>query len=216
VQKDNLLTESTQSDSNSPETLPPDREKPLLLIVTGASGAGKNTFYQSKLRDSFPIQLKASASPMEQAQSEQQRIRLLREGTSFVFQSSTGELKLVHEARSHDFAVRAIFIGTEHPNLNTARILSRVSRGGLFGPIAQLREEYENGLRELPAVKQAVDELILLDNTAEGRGPRVIAQFVKGKIVKLSRSIPEWAQRSFCKEFAKWLAQERPSPERAR
>lgn len=202
--------------SSSSETAAAGPERPLLLILCGAPGAGKTTFYESKLRESFPIYLKTSASPLEQAEVEQQRKRLLTDGKSFVYQNPAVDLKLVDAARSFGFEVRAIFIATEHPDLNTARVLSRVSRGGLFGPVAQLREEYEKGLRELPTVKQVVDELVLLDNTEEGRSPRVVAQFVSGDMVKLARSIPEWAQRSFDKEFARFLPQERSRPERAR
>jgi predicted ABC-type ATPase len=201
---------------NSPETPAVGAEKPLLLILCGAPGAGKTSFYESKLRESFPIQLKASLSPLEQAEIEQQRKRLLKEGKSFVYQSPVVDLKLVNVARSSGFEVRAIFIATEHPDLNTARVLSRASRGGLFGPVAEIREEYEKGLRELPAVKEAVDELILVDNTAEGRSPRVVAQFVNRELVRVARLIPEWAQRSFGREFAKLIAQERSRPERAR
>jgi hypothetical protein len=114
-------------------------------------------------------------------------------------------MNLLAKARSHGFEVKAIFVGTEHPDLNIAWILSRVSRGGLFAPIANLDEEYQNGLRELKTLAKAADELVLLDNTAEGRAPRVIAQFVNGDIVKLARSMPEWAQRVFGKEFIQRL-----------
>jgi len=194
-------------------------ERPLLLLVTGAAGAGKTTFYENKLRESFPILLKSSPSPLEQGAMERQRKELLNSQKSFVFQSSVLDMGLLKEARSHGFEIKAIFVGTEHPDLNIARILSRVSRGGLFGPIAQVSEEFEKGLHDLPAMKSAVDELFLFDNTAEGRSPRVIAQFVSGKIVKLARSarsIPGWAQRSFDKEFAALRAQKRLQPERIR
>lgn len=125
-------------------------------------------------------------------------------------------MDLLEKARTEGFDVKVVFIGTEHPDLNIARILSRVSRGGLFGPIAQVSGEFEQGLHDLPAVKTAVDELILFDDTAEGRSPRVVAQFVNGEIAKVARSIPEWAQRSFEKEFAELMAQKRLRPERTR
>jgi predicted ABC-type ATPase len=191
-------------------------ERPLLLFVTGAPGAGKMTFYERKLRESFPILLKSSPSPVEQAEVERQRRELLNSHTSFVFQSSVVDMGLLKEARSHGFEVKAIFIGTEHPHLNTARILSRVSCGGLFGPIAQVSEDFEKGLHDLPTLKRAIDELILLDNTAEGRSPRVVAQFVNGEIAKVARSIPTWAQRAFAREFAKLLSRERALPPRTR
>lgn len=182
-------------------------ERPLLLLVTGAPGAGKTTFYENKLRESFPILLKSSSSPLEQVEVERQRKELLNSHQSFVFQSSVADLSLLKEARSHGYEVKAIFIGTEHPDLNVARILSRVSRGGLFAPIAALQEEYENGLRQLNALAKAADELVLLDNTAEGRSPRVIAQFAEGQVVKMARSLPQWAQKTFGKEFGKSLDQ---------
>src|SRR5262250_519089 len=135
----------------------------LLLLVTGAAGAGKTTFYENKLRESFPILLKSSPSPLEQGAMERQRKELLNSQKSFVFQSSVLDMGLLKEARSHGFEIKAIFVGTEHPDLNIARILSRVSRGGLFGPIAQVSEEFEKGLHDLPAMKSAVDELFLFD-----------------------------------------------------
>jgi predicted ABC-type ATPase len=84
-----------------------------------------------------------------------------------------------------------IFIGTEHPDLNIARIVSRVSRDGLFTPLATLHDDYESGLRQLKRLVKAASELVLLDNTVEGRSARVVAQFVDGKIVKLARSVPD-------------------------
>jgi len=79
-----------------------------------------------------------------------------------------------------------------------------------------LQEEYENGLRQLKVLAKAADELVLLDNTAEARGHRVAAQFIRGKIVRLTRSVPEWAQKPFGKEFTKWRGQDQLARERAR
>jgi predicted ABC-type ATPase len=180
-------------------------KKPLVLFLTGAPGAGKTTFYESKLRESFPILLRSSSSPLEQADVEQQRRELLKMHKSFVFQSSVVDMDLLEKARSHDFDVKVIFIGTEHPDLNIARILSRVSRGGLFAPIATLHEEHGNGIRQLKTLAKTVDELVLLDNTVEGRAPRLVVQFVDGEIVKLARTVAQWAQRVLAKEFDKWL-----------
>lgn len=180
-------------------------ERPLLLFLTGAPGAGKTTFYEGKLRESFPILLRSSSSPLEQAEVERQQKELFRTHKSFVFQSSVVDMDLLEKARAHGFDVKVIFIGTEHPDLNIARILSRVSRGGLFAAIGGLHEEHESGLRQLKTLAKAADELVLLDNTVEGRSARVVAQFVGGKIVKLARSVPTWARGVLAKEFDKWL-----------
>lgn len=202
------MTEEQQSLA-SPDGVVATAERPLLLFLAGAPGAGKTTFYESKLRESFPILLRSSSSPLEQAEVERQQKELFKTHKSFVFQSSVVDMDLLNNARSHAFDVKVIFIGTEHPDLNIARILSRVSRGGLFAPIATLQEERETGLRQLKALAKVSDELVLLDNTAEGQSPRVVAQFANGQSVKLARSAPEWADRVFGKEFAKWLDREK-------
>ena len=194
----------------------PTEVKPVLLVIAGAPGAGKTSFYEAKLQTAFPNVLRASASPLEQAQIDEQRSRLLKDKKSFVYVSSLVDLELLRLARTSGFETKVMFVATEHPDLNTARVLARVSSGGPFAALAAIPEDHEKGLRDLPAVRKATDELILIDNTAEGRGHRVVAQFVKGEIVKLARSAPEWAQKPFGKEFTKWLAQERPARERAR
>lgn len=190
--------------------------KPALLFLAGAPGAGKTTFYETKLQAAFPTVLKSSASPLEQARVDEERGRLLKERRSFVYVSSTVDLDLLRTARSSEFDTKVMFVATESPDLNTARVLGRVSRGGPFAALATIPAEYEKGLRELPAVRKAADEVVLIDNSTEGRGHRVIASFAKGEIVKLARSIPEWAQKAFGKEFTKWLAQEHRVRERAR
>lgn len=204
-----------QDGVNGADTAPAE-VKPALLFLAGAPGAGKTTFYEAKLQAAFPTVLKASTSPLEQARVEEERGRLLKEHRSFVYVSSTVDLDLLGSARSSEFETRVMFIATEHPDLNTARVLGRVARGGPFAALASIPAEYEKGLRDLPAVRKAADELVLIDNTGEGRGHRVIARFAKGEIVKLARSIPEWAQKPFGKEFTKWLTQEQRVRERAR
>jgi len=57
----------------------------------------------------------------------------------------------------------------------------------------------------------------LLDNTAEGCGHRVVAKFVKLEVVKLSRSVPDWAQSRSARNsrsgsFRKASAQARTIP----
>lgn len=194
----------------------PAAVKPVLVVVAGAPGVGKTSFYEAKLQTAFPNILRASASPLEQAQVDEQRTRLVKDKKSFVYVSSVVDHELLRVVRASGFETRVMFIATEHPDLNTARVLARVSRGGPFAALAAIPEEHEKGLRDLPAVRKAADELILIDNTTEGRGHRVVAQFVKAEIVKLARSVPEWAQKAFGKEFTKWLAQEQRTHERAR
>jgi hypothetical protein len=54
-------------------------------------------------------------------------------------------------------------------------------------------------------VKKLTDDLVLFDNTAHARDVRLVAHFQGGKLVKLARQRPKWAQKAFGREFTKWL-----------
>ena len=73
----------------------PSEVRQVLLFLAGASGAGKTTFYETKLQIVFPTVLKSSGSPLEQGQVEEQRSRLLKESRSFVYISSIVDLESV-------------------------------------------------------------------------------------------------------------------------
>jgi hypothetical protein len=123
-----------QDGGNGVDTAPA-KVKPALLFLAGAPGAGKTTFYETKPQAGFPTVLKASTSPLEQARVEGERVRLLKERRSFVYVGSTVDLDLLRTARSSELKAKVMFISTEHPDLNTARVLARVSRGGPFAPL---------------------------------------------------------------------------------
>ncbi len=161
----------------------PTAQKPVLILLAGAAGAGKTTFYESQLRAVFPALLKASASPIEQAETDRERSRLMKEGQSFVYQDGT-----------IDFA-----------NLNMGRVLLRVSNGGPFAALARIPDDYAHGIKHLPEAKKLADDLMLFDNTTHGRGDRLVAHFHAGELLKLARSVPKWAQKTFGKEFDNWL-----------
>ena len=120
---------SSSSDSEAPD-------KAVLVLLAGAPGAGKTTFYESKLKAVFPTVLKASSSPLEQAETNQERSRLQKEQQSFVYQDVTVDPQIIQDARKAGFEVKVIYVATEDPNLNIGRVLLRVGQGGPFAPWA--------------------------------------------------------------------------------
>ncbi len=185
---------------------PPDGPvRPILLLLVGASGSGRTTFYETHLKTVFPKILKASTSPLEQAETDLERKRLLKAGGSFVCQDVTFDLRILRKAKSAGYEVKAVFVGTEDPTLNLGRIMIRVNNGGPFAPISRIPQDYTDGLKQLSEMKKLADDLILFDNTPHARGVRLIAHFRDRELVKLARVIPKWAQKEFGKEFAKWL-----------
>ena len=194
-----------KSDKEIPASENETAQKPVLVILAGTAGAGKTTFYESKLKTVFPLLLKASASPMEQAATDKERSRLMKEGQSFVYQETTIDSQMIREARAAGYDVKVFYVGTEDPNLNMGRVLLRVNNGGPFAPLARIPDDYALGLKQLSGAKKSANDLMLFDNTTNGRGPRLVAHFQAGGLMKLARSVPKWTQNIFGKEFEKWL-----------
>jgi predicted ABC-type ATPase len=191
-------------------------QKPVLIILAGSAGAGKTTFYESKLKTVFPTLLKASASPLEQTETNRERARLLKAGQPFVYQDATIDSQIIQEAHDSGFDVKVFYIATEDPNLNMGRVLVRVNNGGAFASLARIPDDYAQSMKQLSDVKKVADDLMLFDNTAHGRGHRLVAHFQAGELMKLARSVPKWAQKVFGKEFEKWLGSHERSLGRAR
>ena len=191
-------------------------QKPVLIILAGSAGAGKTTFYESKLKTVFPTLLKASASPLEQTETNRERARLLKAGQPFVYQDATIDSQIIQEAHDSGFDVKVFYIATEDPNLNMGRVQVRMNNGGAFASLARIPDDYALSMKQLSDVKKVADDLMLFDNTAHGRGHRLVAHFQVGELMKLARSVPKWAQKVFGKEFEKWLGSHEHSLGRAR
>jgi predicted ABC-type ATPase len=192
------------------------RGKAVLVILTGAPGAGKTTFYEGQLKSVFSTILRASASPLEQSQTERERRRLIKEEQSLVYQDVTANVKLIDEAHKAAYDVKVIYVGTEDPSLNIGRILVRAGQGGPFAAVGRIGDDFSQGLKQLPEIKRRADDLMVFDNTMNGRCARLVAHFREGELVKLARSVPRWAEKVFGREFDRWVRSEQRSRAKSR
>ena len=177
-------------------------DRSVLMMLCGAPGAGKATFYESKLSLVFPTILKASLSPLEQAEIERERKRLQKEKRSFVYRNTIPDIGLIRDARAAGFDVKVIYIGTEDPNLNIGRILVRVNHGA-FAPVARVASDFEQGVKQLRKISKQVGDLMLFDNTPSGRGVSLVAHFQDGKVARMARAVPKWARAVLGKEVGR-------------
>src|SRR5260370_21271322 len=166
-------------------------------------GAGKTTFYDAHLKEHLPI----SAPPIPH-----QREAMLREHRSFAVEDLVVDTELLESARQAGYTTKVIFISTEDPNLNAGRILVRMSHGGQSVPLGTIPESYEEAMKSLPEARRRADDLLVYDNTPNGRGHRLVARFIAGELVKTTHSPPEWVKEVFGRELRSEVKPPEKSP----
>ena len=166
--------------------------KPLLIVIAGPMGAGKTTFYEAHLKEAFP----ALVPPIAH-----QRETILRERRSFAVEDLVVDNELLEDARNAGYATKVIFISTEDSNLNVGRILIRMSLGGQSVPLATIPESYKESMKSLPEARKHADDVLVYDNTPDGKGYRLVARFIAGEVVKATHTPPKWLKNIFEREF---------------
>jgi predicted ABC-type ATPase len=172
-------------------------------VIAGPIGAGKTTFYDAHLKEAFPTVI---------APIPHQRDAMLRERRSFVVEDLTVDTELLESARQAGYTTKVLFISTEDPNLNVGRILVRMSRGGQAVPLSTIPDSYEEAMKSLPGARRHADDLLVYDNTPNGKGPRLVARFIAGELVKTTHSSPQWAKDAFGHELRSEAKLQEKSP----
>ena len=103
-----------------------------------------------------------------------------------------------------------VFISTEDPNLNAGRILVRMSHGGQSVPLNTIPESYRESMKSLREARKHADDLLVYDNTPNGKGHRLVARFIAGELVKTTHTSPEWLKNVFGHELLSKAPQEKP------
>ena len=155
-------------------------------------GAGKTTFYETHLKEAFPVVV----PPIRH-----QRDAMLRERRSFAVEDLTVDTDLLESARQAGYTTKVFFISTEDPNLNVGRILVRMSRGGQSVPLEAISDSHREAMKNLPNARRRADDLLVYDNTPNGRGHRLVARFIAGELVKTTSTSPEWLKNVFGREI---------------
>lgn len=158
-------------------------------------GAGKTTFYDEHLKEAFPTLIPPISHQREAA---------LRGRRSFAVEDLVVDTELLESARDAGYATKVVFISTEDPKLNVGRILIRMSRGGQSLPLNTIPESYQQSLKSLPEARKHADDVLVYDNTPNGKGHRFVARFVAGELVKVTRSSPGVVEGPFRARIARW------------
>jgi len=155
-------------------------------------GVGKTTFYDAHLKEAFP----ALIPPIPH-----QREAMLREQRSFAVEDLVVDIELLERAKEVGYETKVVFISTEDSSLNAGRILVRMSHGGQSVPLGAIPQSYEESMKSLPEARRHADDLLVYDNTPNGRGHRLVARFIAGELVKATQASPEWLKNVFGHEL---------------
>ena len=77
-----------------------------------------------------------------------------------------------------------------------------MSYGGQCVPLNAVPESYEESMKSLPQARNHADDVLVYDNTPDGKGHRLVARFISGELVRVARSSPDWLKRVCGRELS--------------
>jgi predicted ABC-type ATPase len=172
-------------------------------VIAGPIGAGKTAFYDAHLKEAFPTLV----PPIPH-----QRDAMLRERRSFAIEDLTVDTELLESARRAGYTTKVLFISTEDPSLNAGRVLVRMSRGGQAVPLGTIPASYDEAMKSLAEARRHADDLLVYDNTPNGKGHRLVARFIAGELVKTTYTSPNWLKNVFGRELRDEIKQQGKLP----
>lgn len=163
---------------------------PSMVIVAGPNGSGKTTVMRRLQTRGFELgeyinadDLAAAMPPHPDrdrlAQEEALRMRrdCMRRLVDFSFETVMSHPSRIDEmwaARASGYRVTLIFIGTEDPSINIARVAQRVRLGGHDVPPERIAARYQRTMALLPAAILASHRALIFDNSDPLAGHRLI------------------------------------------
>ncbi|MFT5133539.1 MAG: putative ABC-type ATPase [Gammaproteobacteria bacterium] len=181
-----------------------------LWLLAGGNGAGKSTFYQTRLAplglpfvnadiiaaELYPESPEAYSYKAAQV-AEEIRNKLLQDGLSFCFEtvfSHPSKIDFTAQAKTLGYEIILVFIHLESTSLNKARVSQRVSEGGHNVPDEKVEARV---IRTLGHIKTAIplcDHVRILDNSYANDPFQQIATIRDGNVEMHKDPLPDWAR----------------------
>ncbi len=184
-----------------------------VLIFAGPNGSGKSTLTTEEILANFKIkaeryinaddiarQDQTSGGPRDQQESEREAFRQARarralfrkDATSFAFEtvfSHPSTLLDMKRCREAGFEVIVLFVTTENPEINVARVAGRFQAGGHDVPVDLIRSRYKRSMTLLPRIIEEAHRSVVYDNSAE---QPLVFPFLSGKAQPTMDLIPKF------------------------
>lgn len=150
-------------------------KKPEIVVFAGPNGSGKSTI-TSLLRptdmdyiNADEIQRVLGCDNLAAAQiAEKRREDCVKSHQSFCFEtvlSTDRNLNLLRRAVEKGFFIRCYYVLTADPQINVARVASRVSAGGHDVPVEKIIDRYDRALELVKELVPVCDVCHIYDNS---------------------------------------------------
>ena len=169
-----------------------------------------------RFRSTNPGMTQEEANSAAWRQGKRLLERAISERLDFAFETTLGGqtiAALLDQALSEKIEVRIWYVGLATPELQIARVRSRVASGGHDIPDDKIRERYDGSRLHLVELMPKLTELRVYDNSEEGdlrKGvapqPVLLLHMDHGKIVDscdVTRT-PEWAKPILATAMKLW------------
>ena len=181
-----------------------------LWLLAGGNGAGKSTFYRTRLqplsmpfvnadiiaRELYPDAPEAHSYDAARI-AEEIRYGLLSEGRSFCFEtvfSHPSKIDFVAHAKTLGYQVILVFIHLASAELNKARISQRLESGGHHVPDEKVEQRIPRLLKHIKTVIPLCDQVHVLDNSSAGNPFKPVMVIRDGNIEVQQSTVPGWAE----------------------
>ena len=153
---------------------PMSSKQPEIVVFAGPNGSGKSTFtgppwIKGIYVNADDIVRERGITNLEAAiYADELRETLIAQGATFTFEtvlSRPDKLDLLQRAKDKGYFIRGYFILTCDPNLNVARVQSRVYNGGHDVPKEAIIRRYKKSLENIPRFVRICDICHVYDNT---------------------------------------------------
>jgi predicted ABC-type ATPase len=182
-------------------------QRPLLIALAGANGAGKSTFYKTYLQQlglqfinadviAKELNLDAYAAAKVAASLREE---LVRQRESFIFETvfsdpAGDKLAFFQDAAAVGFTVVLFFIGISSPGISNERVVFRRLKGGHDVPADKLITRFPRTLENLRRSIRELPFVLIYDNDDLNDPYRQVAVFEAGHAVELADDLPVWLQ----------------------
>lgn len=148
--------------------------KPMLLVLAGPNGSGKSTIttFFEKVGKYTNADDMVSSTGMDNMKAallaDKMRYESIEKKEDFTFEtvlSSDYKLDILRKAKSEGYFIKCVFVVTVNPQINIARIKTRVAAGGHDVERAKIVDRYYKSINNIKKLLDICDIMHVYDNT---------------------------------------------------